>query len=70
MPDLDEQVMEQAEVAARDTRDRGHGLGIGEVGLVEGKPELPPVAGEHEGEFVALQGAVVMSKADAAESCG
>src|SRR3954464_3525973 len=51
-PDLDEQAMEQAEVAARDPRDRGHGLGIGKVGLVEGKSELPPVAGEHEGEFV------------------
>ena len=43
--DLDEQAVQETEVAAGDARDGGDGLSVGEVGLVEGKAEPAPVGG-------------------------
>lgn len=54
--DLDEQALDETEVAAGDPPDGGDGLGVGEVADVEGQGELPPVPGEDEGELVVEQG--------------
>jgi hypothetical protein len=40
--------VQEAEVSAGDAGNRGNGLAVGEVGVVEGKAELVPVAGEDE----------------------
>src|SRR5215831_5408382 len=62
--DLHEEAMQKPEIPAGDAYDGGDGLGVGEIRVIEGQAELPPVPGQHEGEFVALQGAVVMSEAN------
>ncbi len=41
--DLDEQAVNESEVAVGDAADRGDGLGVGEVGQVQGEAELAPV---------------------------
>ncbi|MGA8598194.1 MAG: hypothetical protein WB676_26040 [Bryobacteraceae bacterium] len=64
--DLHEQAVKKAEVAARDAGNRSDCLCIGDVGFVERETELAPKPGQNEGEFIALQGPVVMGKADAA----
>jgi hypothetical protein len=58
--------VEEAEVAAGDAADRGDGLGVGEVVEVEGQAEAAPVAGQHEGELVVGQWAVLVGEPDAA----
>jgi hypothetical protein len=64
--DLHEEAVQEPEVAAGAAGDGGDGLGVGEVSVLEGQAELAPVTGQHEGEFVALQGAVVVDAAAAA----
>ena len=64
--DLHEEAVQEPEVAASDAGDGGDGLAVGEVSVIESQAELSPVPGQHEGEFVALQGAVVMGEADTA----
>ena len=54
-PDLHEEPVKQAKVAAGDACDGGDGLGVGEIGFVNGETELSPMARQNEGEFVALQ---------------
>jgi len=63
--DLGEEAFEEAKVAARDAFDRGDGLGVGEVVGVEGSAEAFPVAVEHEEEFVAPEGTIVVGEAEA-----
>jgi hypothetical protein len=68
--DLGEQAVDEAEVAAGDAADGGDGLGVGEVGEVQGQAEAFPVAGEDEGEFVVAGGSVVVGEADPAVELG
>ena len=64
--DLHEQAVKEPKVTAGDAGNRRDGLRIGEVGFVERKAELAPMPGQNEGEFIALQGPVVMGKTNAA----
>src|SRR5271166_2627226 len=59
--------MQEPEVTASDPRNGSDGLGISEVGVVEGEAEPAPVACEHEGQLVTLQGTVMVCEAHAAE---
>ena len=68
--DLDEQPVEQPEVASGDACDGRTCLGVCEVGAVEGQAELPPMAGKDERQLVALQGPVLVDEADAAVELG
>jgi len=54
--------MNKAEVAAGDPNDRGDGLGVGEVGVIEIEAELPPVPGENKCQFLVLQGPLASSR--------
>jgi hypothetical protein len=63
--DLHKQAVKEPEVAASDAGDRGDGLCIGEVGFVQCEAELAPMPGQNEGQFVALQGPLVMGKTNA-----
>lgn len=58
--------MNEAEVAAGDPDDRGDGLGVREVGVIEIKSKLPPAPGENECQFFVLQRPVGMGEADTA----
>ncbi len=62
--------MEQAEVPAGDGRDGRTRLGVRKIGAVKGTAQLPPVTGKHEGQLVALQGAVMVGEADATIKVG
>lgn len=64
--DLDEQAVDEAEVAAGDAADGGDGLGVGEVGEVQGEAEAFPVAGEDEREFIIAEGPVLVGEPDPA----
>jgi hypothetical protein len=44
--------VKQAKVAASDACDRADGLGVGEIGFVNGETEFWPMARQNEGEFV------------------
>jgi hypothetical protein len=57
---LDEQPVQQAEVAAGYAGDGRDGLMVGEVRVIQLQAELSPVAGEHEGQFVILERAVMV----------
>jgi hypothetical protein len=50
-----------AKVAALVPGNRGDGLGIGEVSLVEGETELAPMPGQNEAEFIVFQGPIMIS---------
>jgi len=65
--DLDEQAVEQTEIAARDPHDGGDRLRVGEVRFVHRKSEVAPSPGQHEGQFLIPQRPVLMGKADTAE---
>ena len=58
--------MNEAEVAAGDPDDRGSGLGVGKVGVIEVEPKLSPASRENERQFLVLQRPVSMSEADTA----
>ncbi len=46
--DLYEQTMQQSEIAAGDSGNRGYGLGVRKICRIEIQPELAPVTGEDE----------------------
>jgi len=46
--------------------DCGDGLGVGEVGEVQGEPELAPVAAQDERELVVAKRSVLVGEADTA----
>jgi hypothetical protein len=46
--DLHEQAMHETEVSSGDPHDRGDGLGIGEVGVVQPQSKLAPSSGQDE----------------------
>ncbi len=50
--------MDEPEVPAGDACDGGDGLGVGEVGQVQGEAELGPVRGQDERELVVAGGVV------------
>lgn len=68
--DLDEQAVEQPEVAASDACNSRTCLGVGEVSGIERQAELSPVTGEHERQFVSLQGPLLVGEADTAVELG
>ena len=68
--DLNEQPVQEAEVSAGDAGNRGNGLAIGEVGVVEAKAELAPVGGKDERELIALQGSVMVGESNTAVELG
>jgi hypothetical protein len=56
--------VDEAEVAAGDAADGGDGLGVGEVGEVQGEAEPAPVPAEDEGELVVAERSVLVCEAD------
>lgn len=58
--------MQEAEVAASNPGNGCGGPMVGEVRVIQLQTELAPVAGEHEGQLITLQGPVVMGEADPA----
>ena len=60
---LSEEPVDEAEVAAGNSRDRRDGLRVGEVVGVEGLPELSSVAFEDELQFILSERSVLVSKA-------
>jgi hypothetical protein len=62
--------MDESEVAAGDAADGGDGLGVGEVGQVQGQAELAPVAAQDERELVVAERPVLVGEADAAVELG
>ncbi len=67
---LYEQAVDEPEVAAGDAADGGDGLGVGEVGQVQGEAELASVAAQDERELVVAERPVLVGEADAAEELG
>jgi hypothetical protein len=63
--DLHEQPVQEAEVAAGHAGDRGDGLSVGEIGVVEVEAESAPMSRQHEGQLVSGQGAIVPSLLEA-----
>ena len=57
---LSEEPVDEAEVAAGNSRDRGDGLRVGEVVGVEGLSELLPVAFEDELQFILRERSVLL----------
>lgn len=68
--DLDEQAVDESEVAAGDAADGGDGLGVGEVGEVQGEAELVPVTAQDECELVVAERPLLVGEADAAVELG
>ncbi|WSF93249.1 hypothetical protein OIE68_40085 [Nocardia vinacea] len=64
--DLREQSLQETEAAAGDAVDGGNGLRVGEVIGVEFEAEFVPMPDQHEGEFLAGQGPIVVGEPDAA----
>lgn len=60
---LGEEPVDEAEVAAGNSRDRRDGLRVGEVVGVEGLPELSPVAFKDELQFILSERSVLVSEA-------
>lgn len=52
--DLNEQPMQQPEVASCDPLDCGDRLGVVEVGLVQSEPEFAPSSRQHESQLLVL----------------
>ena len=68
--DLDDQAVDEAEVAAGDAADGGDRLGVGEVGEVEGEPELASVPAQDEEELVVAKWPVLVGEANSAVQLG
>ena len=68
--DLCEEAVDEPDVSAGDASDCGDGLGVGEVGQVQGQAELGPLSGEDEREIGVAEVAVLVAEPNAAPRAG